>query len=199
VATRCVTVLGCAWVVVALVVGCRGGHQGKMTPALFRDLVESPPDGVALRPELAKLPLWPEATIESTLTYADGRVVRERCRATSKTLRGEYVVFGVDSELYGQRVYSVLGYDVAAKVYRQWSLYDGQLVESTLAFDLAKGTSSAQARYGDGFTETSAGEFNSAGSSELARTYKGGALVLTRESKTTPLAPASASTKPAPK
>ena len=164
--------------------------QEAMTPELFNKLVATPGDTNSLRPELASLPFWRDAKCSVTLKYQDGKVFKEECIQSAKTIGGRYIVFSTDSQYYKQTMHAVAGYDEKASAIRQWGLFGNTLTESTMIFDSEKKTSASTSTYAGGFMEISVGSCSDKEMSDRALVYKDGVLFMTREVKTWPIAAA---------
>jgi len=106
------------------------------TPEQFKKLVADPGDTNILRPELASLPFWRDAKCSVTLKYQDGKVFKEECAQTAKTVGGRYIVFSTDSQYYKQTMHAIVGYDEKALAIKQWGLFGDTLTEETMIFDL---------------------------------------------------------------
>jgi hypothetical protein len=179
---------GCALLVVA-VSGC--GQQG-MTPAHFREIVKAPGDSVPLIPPMTSLPYWTNAAGSNVMTYADGRVLHEQLSQTAYTVRGQYVVFKIYSQLNQGWMHSIMAYDEAAKAVKVYGLYTDprgrdMLTEGTITYDRAKGTYRETSAFGNGFREITDGVHTAARDSAKSLVYQGGALMLTREATTWPV------------
>ena len=145
-----------------------------------------------MRPELAALPFWRNALCSATLKYEEGRLVKEDCLQTAKTVGGKYIVFTTDSQLHKQPMYCIVGYDQRASAIKQWGLYKDTVTEATMIFDPEKKLTASTSTYGGGFMEIS---ITSASDNEMSGhglVYKNGVLFLTREVKTRPISPAAA-------
>jgi hypothetical protein len=161
--------------------------EESLTPAQFKKIVATPGDTKPLRPELAALPFWRNAICSVTLKYEEGRLVKEDCLQTAKTVAGKYIVFTTDSQLYKQPMHCIVGYDQRASAIKQWGLYKDTVTEATMVFDPEKKVTASTSAYGGGFMELS---ITSASDNEMsghARVYKNGVLFLTREVKTRPI------------
>ena len=161
--------------------------QEEMTPKRFRELVATPGDTNSLRSELASLPFWRNARCSITMKYQDGKVFKEDCMQTAKTIGGRYIVFSMESQYYKQTMHAVAGYDGKASAIRQWALYGDTLTEATMIFDPEKNLSASTSRYGDGFEEISVGSCSETEMSDPTLVYKGGVLFMTRDAKTRPV------------
>jgi len=162
--------------------------QEPMTSEQFRKLVDTPGDTNVLRPELASLPFWRNAKCSVTLKYQDGRVFKEECVQTAKTVGGRYIVFSTDSQYYKQPMHAIAGYDEKASAIRQWGLYGDSLTEATMIFDQEGRISASTATYAGGFMEISVGSHSEKEMSDHTLVYKDGVLFMTREVKTWPIA-----------
>lgn len=158
-----------------------------MTPTRFKELVARVGDTNALRPELAALPFWRESRCTITLKYQDGRVFKEDCIQTAKTIAGKYIVFSMNSRYYKQTMHAIAGYDEKASAIRQWGLFGDTLTETTMIFDPEARVSASTSRYGDGFMEISAGSCSDTEMTDHAVVYKDGVLFMTRDAKTRPI------------
>jgi len=168
---------------VFLIAGNFWSH-GQMTPKRFRELVATAGDTNALRPELASLPFWRDAKCSITMKYQDGRVFREDCTLTAKTIAGNYIVFSMDSLYYKQTMHGIAGYDVKASAVRQWGLFGDTLTEATMIFDPERKVSASTSRYGDGFMEISAGCYAGTEMTDHTVVDKDEILFMTRDVKT---------------
>jgi hypothetical protein len=169
-----------------------GFGQESMTPARFREIVNLPGDTVPLVPQLAPVPFWTNAVVSNVMTYASGKVFREKMDGTSHSVQGKYIVFTIQSEFYHQTMYSILTSDEKAAVLKVYGLFgDGHggdvVTEGTEVFNFARKTYTITSLYGDGFKETTAGTYTD--KEDFARTtvYKNGVLFMTREATTRPV------------
>lgn len=174
---------------VAVGSGC--GQQG-MTPAHFREIVKAPGDAVPLIPAMTSLPYWTNAAGSNVMTYADGRVVHEQLSQTARTVRGQYVVFNIYSQLNRDWMNSIMAYDEAAKAVKVYGLYTDirgrdMLTAGTITYDRAKGTYRETSAFGNGFREITDGVHTAARDSAKSMVYQGGRLVLSREATTWPV------------
>ncbi len=161
--------------------------QEPMTLEQFKKLVDTPGDTNALRPELASLPFWRNARCSISLKYQDGRVFKEECARTAKTVGGKYIVFSTDSQYYKQTMHAIAGYDENASANRQWGLFGDTLTEATMIFDPERKTSASTATYAGGFIEISVGSHSEKEMSDHTLVYKDGVLFMTRDVKTWPI------------
>ena len=161
--------------------------QEPMTPELFRKLVSTPGDTNALRSELAALPFWNEAKCSIVMKYQDGKVFKEEGVQTAKTIRGNYIVFSMDSKYYKRTMSGVAGYDEKASAIKEWALFGDTLTEETVNFDAERKISSSTSTYGDGFMEISVGSSSPREMSDHTLVYKNGVLFMTRDVKTWPI------------
>ena len=159
----------------------------EMTPERFRELVATAADTNALRPELAALPFWRSAKCSITMRYEDGKVFKEDCTQTAKTIAGKYIVFSMDSQYYKRTMHAIAGFDEKASAVRQWGLFGDTLTEATLIFDPETKVSASTSRYGDGFMEISAGSCSDTEMTDHTVVYKDGVLFMTRDAKTRPI------------
>jgi hypothetical protein len=159
----------------------------EMTPKRLRELVATAGDTNALRPELAALPFWRDAKCSITMRYQDGKVFKEDCAQTAKTIAGKYIVFSVDSQYYKQTMHAIAGFDDKASAVRQWGLFGDTLTEATMIFDPETKVSASTSRYGDGFMEISAGSCSATEMTDHTVVYKDGVLFMTRDAKTRPI------------
>jgi hypothetical protein len=162
--------------------------QETMNAERFKRLITSPGDNQALRPELASLPFWTNAICSVTLKYPDGKVFKEECAQTARTVAGNYVVFATESKYYNQTMYSIAGYDAKASAVRMWGLFGDVVTEGTMIFDREKKISALTANYGEGFMEISVGSASEKELSDHALVYKDGVLFMTRDVRTRPAA-----------
>jgi hypothetical protein len=133
------------------------------------------------------LPFWRNAICSVTLTYEEGRLVKEDCLQTAKTVGGKYIVITTESQLHKEPLHCIVGYDQRASAIKQWGLYKDAVTEATMIFDPEKKLTASTSTYGGGFMEIS---ISSASDNEMSvhgRVYKNGVLFLTREVKTRPL------------
>jgi len=171
---------------VSLIAGVVLGQE-PMTSDQFRKLVDTPGDMNALRPELASLPFWRNAKCSVSLKYQDGRVFKEVCMQTAKTVGGRYIVFSTDSQLYKQPMHAIAGYDEKASAIRQWGLFGDTLTEATMIFDPERKICASMATYAGGFSEISVGSHSETEMSDHALVYKDGVLFMIRDVKTWPI------------
>jgi hypothetical protein len=153
----------------------------------FKKIVATPGDTKPLRPELAALPFWRNAICSVTLTYEEGRLIKEDCLQTAKTVGGKYIVITTESQLHKEPSHCIVGYDQRASAIKQWGLYKDTVTEATMIFDTEKKLTASTSSYGGGFMEIS---ISSASENEMSvhgRVFKNGVLFLTREVKTRPL------------
>jgi hypothetical protein len=162
--------------------------QEPMTSEQFKKLVDAPGDTNALRPELASLPFWRNAKCSVSLKYEDGRVFKEECAQTAKTVGGKYIVFSTDSQYYKQTMHAIAGYDENALAIREWGLFGDTLTETTMIFDPEKKISGSTSAYAGGFMEISVGSYSEKEMSDHTLVYKDGVLFMTRDVKTRPIA-----------
>jgi len=163
-----------------------------MTPALFKQIVQLPGDSTPLIAQLARIPVWTNATVSNVMTYASGKVFTEEMTQRTRTIRGKYIVATVHSKYYNQSMSSVLTFDEKASVLKVYSLFaDGHggdmLTEGKMSFDFSKKTYAVTSSYGDGFKETTTGVY--ADTEDTARTevYQNGGLFMRREIVTRPV------------
>jgi hypothetical protein len=174
----------------ALLVSHVARCEEKMTVERFKTLIAAPGDTNALRPELASLPFWTNATCGITLTYAaDGRTIKEECTQTAKTVEGRYIVFSTYSKDDKRTVYAVVEYDEAASAYRQWGVNGETLIGATMIFDHERRISASTASYSGGFMELSVGSRTPKQMFDRTSVYKDGALYMKREVRTLPATP----------
>jgi hypothetical protein len=159
-----------------------------MTPEQFRRLAATEGDSVPLRAELRPLPVWKASQCSITMSYQDGKVVKEECAQSSKTIQGQYIVFTVDSKVYKRPMSAIVGYDETASAIRTWALFGNTLIQSTMVFDPEKKISASTSTYPEGFMEISVGSHTEKESSERCLVYKNGVLFMTREMKSWPIA-----------
>lgn len=159
----------------------------EMTPTRFRELVATAGDTNALRPELAQLPFWRDAKCSITMKYQNGKVFKEDCTQTAKTITGKYIVVSMDSKYYKQTMHAITGYDEKAPAIRQWTLFGDTLTEATMIFEPKTKVSASTSRYGDGFMEISAGSCSDKEMTDHTVVYKDGVLFMTRDEKTRPI------------
>lgn len=175
------------WICLVLVAALSAWSAEEMTPKRFRELVATPGDTNALRPELALLPFWRNAKCSVTMKYQDGKVFKEECIQTAKTIGGRYIVFSMDSQYYKQTMYGIAGYDEKASAVRQWGLFGDTLTQATMIFDPVKKLSASTSRYGGGFEEISVGSSSDTEMSDHTLVYKDGVLFMTRDATTRPI------------
>jgi hypothetical protein len=184
---------------VALAISCLGFQlavQGQtnpeaMTPERFRELVAMRGDSFPLVTQLDALPFWTNAVVSNVMTYASGKVVREEMTQTARTLRGQCVVFTVQSKFYNQPVNAILAYDDKASALKIYGLYANEhggdmVTEGTVKYDSKRKTYTIVSAYDD-FKETTTGSYTD--TEDVAKTvvYKDGALFMTREVITRPV------------
>jgi hypothetical protein len=172
-----------------LVTGAAWGQEA-MTAEQFKKLVATPGDTNALRLELASLPFWRNAKCSVTMKYQDGKIFKEECSETAKTVGGRFIVFSMDSQYYKQPMHAIAGYDEKASAIRLWGLFGDTLTESTMIFDLERKISASTGTYAGGFMEISVGSYSDKETSDRTLVYKDGILFMTREVKTWPVATA---------
>jgi hypothetical protein len=177
------------FICLAFLVATLASAQEAMTVEQFTKLVASPGDTRGLRPELASVPFWPDATCSITLKYQDGKVFNEECYQTAKTVGGKYIVFSTDSHVYKQMMHAIIGYDEKALAIRQWALFGDTLTESTMNFDPQRKINAATATYTGGFMEISVGSYSEKETSDRILVFKDGVLFMTREVKMRPRTP----------
>jgi hypothetical protein len=170
----------------ALVVTVFARANDTMTPERFRQLATMPGDTNALRPELASLPFWKYGKCSVAMNYQNGKVFKEDCIQTIKTVEGKYIVSSLDSKFYKQTMYSVTEYDEKASAIRLWGLFGNTLTQATMVFDLKKKISASTSTYAD-CVEISVGSSSTNEMSEHTLVYKSGTLFMTRDVKTIPL------------
>jgi len=175
----------CIWLVLLTAGSALSAEE--MTPKRFRELVATAGDTNALCPELASLPFWRNAKCSITMKYQDGKVFKEECIQTAKTIGGRYIVFSVESQFYKQTMHAIAGYDEKASAVRQWGLFGDTLTQATVVFDPEKKLSASTSKYGDGFEEISIGSCSDAEMSDHTLVYKDGILFMTRDAKTRPV------------
>jgi len=169
---------------VALLATGNAFGEEAMTVKRFKELVASPGDQQALRPELAAMPFWKKTITKLSTKYKDGKVFEEECAGTSKTVEGNYAVMSIDSKLYKQTMYTIVGYDEKALAVRQWGLFGDVLTQATVVFDPVNKVSASVGRYDGGFEEISAFAFSEKQISGRTVVSKDGAHFLTREAVT---------------
>lgn len=159
----------------------------QMTPAPFREIITLPGDAKALRKELSTLTIWKNSVCNMTMNFQDGRVFKEECAQTTRTIGGDYIVFSLDSKFYKQTIHSIVGYDSASSTIRCWGLYGDVLTQSTIVLDPEKKTSASTSRY-EGFEEITVCTISDTEMSEYTTALKDGVLFMTRTAKTRPVA-----------
>ena len=181
--------------------------QDVMTVERFKELVAAPGDAKPLRPELAVGPYWAKAKFTNTMRYADGRVFKEECDMTKKTVDGEYIVVSIASKAYKQLMHTVVGYDQQAGTIRQWSLYGDRLIVSIEICDEKNKVSASTSTY-DNFVELGVTSYSDKECCFRVEVFKDGVRFLVREGRVFPVSeignaeqarPAKAETKPADK
>lgn len=161
--------------------------EGVMTPQRFKELAGMKGDNIALRPELASLPFWKNAKCSITMKYQDGKVSKEDCLVTAKTIEGRFLVFSMESQFYKHLMYSIVGYDEKAAAIRHWGLFGETLTEATIVIDPKKQASASTARYGDGFEEITVETSSETEVCDHSLVYKNGVLFMTRDAITRPV------------
>ena len=175
-----------AWMTVLLL--ARGvSAQETMTVERFGEVCTAPGDDASLPPRLASFPQWKDSRVSNTLTYRDGRVFEEECRATTRTVQGRYVVSALESKLYGKKWHSILGFDEKAEAFKLWSLFGEILTEAILVVDLDTGTTAGSSTYGDDVVEIFTTRFSQEESVSRSQVFQKGVLKLTRVSRETPV------------
>ena len=154
--------------------------QEAMTPERFKQLIAAPGDTNALRPELASLPFWKTSKCSMTMKWQNGKIFKEDCLQTAKTVEGKFIVFGLDSKFYNQTNYAIAEYDGRASAIRLWGLYGDTLIFSTMVFDRERKISAATSSYAD-FMEISVGSSSTNEMSDHTLVYKDGVLFMTRD------------------
>jgi len=175
------------WLCLLLLVTDVVAAQETMTPERFKQLVATPGDNTALRPELASLPFWKNSKCNVTMKWQNGKIFKEDCLQTSKTIGGKYLVFTTESKFYNRTMYAVGEYDEKASAIRLWGLYENTLTQATMVVDLEKKISASTSNYGD-FMEISVGSCSANEMSDHTLVYKNGVLFMTRDVKAQPLA-----------
>jgi hypothetical protein len=170
--------------------------QGEMTVARFTQIEAKQGDITPLIVQLARVPIWKKAATSISMKYQDGRSFKEECTVTTKTVEGRYIVYTVESELYGQSVISILEFDEKAQFYKQWGLFGDTLTHSTIVYDFEKGILASTASYQPGFVEISVQTFSNEEKSAHTLIYRDGVLFLTRDSKTRPIGRPGVTTTP---
>jgi hypothetical protein len=164
--------------------------EESLSLAQFKKIVAAPGDTKPLRSELAALPFWRIAICSVTLKYEEGRLVKEDCPQTAKTVRGKYIVITTDSQLHKQPMHCIVGYDQRASAIKQWGLYKDTITEATMIFDPEKKITASTSTYGGGYMELSVTSASDNEMSGRGLVYKNGVLFLTRDVKTRPVSPA---------
>jgi hypothetical protein len=163
--------------------------QEAMTAKLFEKLVAAQGDARALRPEIALLPHFKIANGTVVLKYPNGTKLEEKCRQTSKTINGNYIVYAITSDSLEKPSYAIAGYDVKASAIHLWSLTGADLCEGTIVIDSARKILASTATFGDGLMEITVGNFSTKEEYEHTLTYKNGVLIMTREVTLCPVSP----------
>lgn len=163
-----------------------------MTPGRFREIVAMPGDATPLVPPLAAIPFWPHSVVSNVMTYATGQVFSEVLTQSARPVSGRYVVFTVQSQFYDQPMTSLLTYDEAGAVLKEYGLFgDGHgsdlVTEGTVIYDYTRHSYTASAAYGDGFTETTQGAYFGDECLDQTRVYQHGVLFMTRKTWTHPV------------
>lgn len=169
-----------------------GFGQEPMTPARFRQIVNSPGDAIPLVPQLAAVPVWTNAVASNVMTYASGKMFEEVMTQTARTVGGKYVVFTAQSQFYHRSMNAILAFDDKVAALKVYGLYGdnhgGDIVtEGTVVYDFAEKTYRINSSYGEGFKETTHGSYTE--TEDIAKTvvYKNGALFMTRQTRTQPV------------
>jgi hypothetical protein len=165
------------------------GHgQEKMTLARFREIVSSPGDSEPLNPKLAAAgPLWRNATVSFSLRFEGGKTFQATADATSKTVRGKYVVTTVNAPSFKQPADTIMTYDEAVSAHRVWAVQGETIIEGRIVYDVEKKLYAMSSAYGAGLTELGVGSFSTTESTSRTWMFTNGVLFCTRESKTTPV------------
>jgi len=171
--------------VAMMVTGLAWGEDA-MTVEQFKKIVATSGDSTPLRAELAPLPFWRDAMCSVTIKHQDGKVFKEDCAQTAKTVSGKYIVFTVESKFYKQPISAIVGYDDSALAIRTWGLFGDTLSQSTIVFDPEKKISASTSTYSNDIMEISVESYTEKETSERTLVYKNGVLSMTREVKTFP-------------
>lgn len=138
-------------------------------------------------PELAKAsPHWTNAAVTIAMKYSNGKVFNEQVAATSRSIKGRYIVTTGESQFYHQKMTSISTFDEKASVYLTWSLFGSVVTEQTTAYDFDKKIYATSASYGDGFTEIDVGSYSDVADTSKVFVYKNRDLFMTREVTVTP-------------
>jgi hypothetical protein len=164
--------------------------QEKMTITRFREIVASHGDSTPLNAKLAAAePFWKNSTSTLDLKYADGKTFKETIPGTHKTVKGNYIVSTIQSELYKQPIDSIVAYDETAGCYKVWGLYGEAVAEGLIVYDFDKKTFSSHSTYGDGFLELGISSYSATNISGHTLILKNGVLFCTRDVNTVPAKP----------
>ena len=164
-----------------------GFAQEKMTPEQFRKLVATAGDTTPLVPQLARIPLWTNATVDIVLTYTSGKVFKEETPLTAKTIGGRYIVYTIQSKYYQQPMSSILTFDEKAPALKNYGLFGEVATESLIMYDFDKKITASTSTYADDYKEIGLGSYSTSESSDRTLVYKAGVLIMTRESTCHPV------------
>jgi len=146
-----------------------------------------PGDNVPLIPRIdIGVPVWTNAEINLVLSYASGKVVREKMQGTTKTIAGKYIVHTVRSELYHQPMHSIFTYGEKSGEFKEYGYFSNMVTEATITFDTKAKTFAAKASFATGFTETSTGSYSDTEESSHTVTQLYGEYFMTRDETTRP-------------
>lgn len=169
-----------------LIFAGNGLAQEVMTALRFSEIVATAADSTAMRPELAGLPVWKEATCSMVIKLQSGQVLKETSSLNTKTIAGKYIVTSLKF-LAGQRTsHTIIGYDEKASALRQWELSEGGLVEGTLVFDPETKTCAVTSRTGDGFMAITTGISSATEMKDHTEVFKDGQLWMTQDTTVRP-------------
>ena len=172
--------------------------QEEITEKQFAELVAGAGDTKVLRPEIASLPHFTNANGTVVCIYADGNVIRDKCKQTAKTINGDYIVYRITSDSQKEPAYAVVGYDEKASTVRMWSLYNKALVEGTIIVDAKRKILASSATFGGNLMQLTVQSFSDKEEFERSSIYKDGVLFMTQEVKIWPIASAKEVEQPGP-
>jgi hypothetical protein len=185
--------LSLALIVTVFAISSIAQGQETMTVERFRAIASTPGDNTPLNPKLlAAGPVWTNATISIVLKYATGKTATEEISGTAKTIKGNYVVATVKSELYKQPMDSIVTYDDRAGCYKFWGLYGESVTEGLMVYDYEKKIYTTYSAFGEGFLELGVSSYSNTNNFSHTLVLKNGVLFCTRDVN---VMPAKAATK----
>lgn len=170
-----------------LIFAGNGLAQEVMTAQRFSEIVATAGDSTPLRPELAGLPVWKEATCSLVIKLQSGQVMKETCSLNTKTIAGKHIVTSLKFQTGQRTSHTIIGYDEKASALRQWELSEGGLVEGTLVFDPETKTCAVTSRAGDGFIAITTGISSATEMKDHTEVFKDGKLWMTQDATVRPV------------